>query len=992
MRKKAMALITFSLVAIVSLFAGLSVVQAEDVVQSYDVCVSSGLYGVTWNTNVSTAVQPSMIDEAALKSGYVAFPEGITEAEKAKYKIDVTFKTGSCYVDNNDGGKIKTCPTNDEKNLFQNHSLLDTEQVNGKYRYKYIEMSLNPTTLLFQVRIKDIYNGKAKIRLVTGHGEPNTANTQSDGTMTFLRKENGYFIIDNVQPSGLNIEGETISTNQMLLEVYLNDSSSPCNNTYIAKADLVIDSVGEGEVANPAYTDPASYGCTDIENYIRYMVSKGIYYDASKPANELVASLKSSYSPMCFVNKTISYTDLTNLKQQIQQDYQTLKALFPASYEQENAAYSPVDSSTGLYCDDGSGRNYAEQYRIVGSYSGTYWGASCQERYEVNYDHAKLVRAGGGFTYTSSFKAIRECTIYQKAKAIRKPQCYSSCRAVCTFPNGTTMSHAGPNSDFDSCVQSCDGGTYSQECINSCYSDVYGSKSSRDLSSLNEKLALDRKDFLNVERTSNIVHTWSLSDPGCNKSASGADFGVDFDVYHCIASCGNDTVETDISTGCDAAGASCSAVSTVGPAGCSWNPQADYDHDISQSQSELDAAKALTNQVQNTGNYKIRIADSYLEKNGVAYVYEVDTNDIVSSKETSSGCPGGNSTVALGDSGGPSATFCTKNSTETTVSVRLAEAYLNRRNGNAVYKKGGGYYAYSSKSGATTLQRTSFTASSFYSKEYRYYTNLLSRNVNVVIPEDYEQSVKLLSDESYWSQGKKQDTITVNVSSFGTGGRFSKQINCYYGVYNDLFIQPDDPTLSPYGPNGNGTGGPGDGTGGGPGDGGDNCPECSNGGLDYGGITFIYRTIELTDEFPNERNPRWNWTDGAAVAYNPDGRLYSLLNYKVDPIGLTRDIEDKGYSIYSDPEEVDYDIVLTTQQILNIRRYNKNVEDYNEDGSENYLDYDMSCANIRGRDVCTSRFLNNADYVTYSSGYSATKRQDVAVCNNTKSYGSTCDD
>lgn len=988
MRKKTLittiATVTFSLVLTVSLFVGkMMIVQAEDVVKSYDVCVPSGLYGVTWNSNVATAVQSSMIDEAALQSGYVAFPAGTSEADMAKYKISVTKKTGSCYVDDNDGGKIKTCPTNDEINSFQSKTIVEREKEDDKYRYKYITMSLSPITTdpnsaRLQIRIQDIYNGKAKIRIIKEGELPNSNNERSNDSMTFLRKENGYFIIDNVQPSGVLNNGQ-ISTISVGLEIYLNDSSSPCNNSYVAKVDLVVDSLGDVVVANPAITDPGSYGCDKVDSYIRNMVGKGIYYDSSKPANELIASLKKAYSPMCFVNTTISYNDLVNLKDQITEDLGTLQALFPESYATENEAYSPVDSSKGLYCDDTGQNKYSEQYRLVASYNGTYWGASCQERYEVDYDHAKLVYAGGGFTYNATFKAIRECTIHQKAKVVKKPQCYRDCRVECHFLTTTVvMNHAGPNENFDSCVQTCDGGKYSQQCINSCYSSVYGEKSSRDLSSLNEKLNRDGRSFLNnIQKTSILEEIGGINDP--NSSYVGWSEKDKTSVYHWekdIPGCG--LMETDISSGCDEAGAKCYVVDSVGPAGCSWNPDADYQADLQKSVSELKAAISLTNQDQNQGKYKIQIADSYLEKNGVAYVYEVDTNsDIVSSTDPETSCPGGMVRSTLGNSGSSFAEYCKKSTKETTVNVRLTEAYLNKKNGTAVYKKNGNYYAYNLKGGATTLQRTSFTASAFYAKEYKYYTNLLSRNVNVVIPEDYDKKVTLVSDETYWNNKKKQATITVNVSNFGTGGAFSKQINCYYGVYNNLLIQDDDPTFFAYGPGGNGDG---------------DCPECGNDGLDYSGITFIYRTIELTDAFPNDRNPRWNWTNDAAVSYDPSDRIYNLLNYKVDPVALNEDIEDKGYSVYSNPQELDYDIILTPQQILNIRKYNKNVKDFNEDGSKNYLDYDMSCANIRGRDVCTSNFLDDSNYVSYGSNYNKEKRKQISVCNNAKGAGSTCDD
>ena len=75
---------------------------------------------------------------------------------------------------------------------------------------------------------------------------------------------------------------------------------------------------------------------------------------------------------------------------------------------------------------------------------------------------------------------------------------------------------------------------------------------------------------------------------------------------------------------------------------------------------------------------------------------------------------------------------------------------------------------------------------------------------------------------------------------------------------------------------------------------------------------------------------------------------------------------------------------------MRIRQYNKNVKDYNGDGYTNYLDYDMDCTTIGDREVCTSNFLDDTGYVTYTSGYNAQSRKQIAICNN--AYGGDCDD
>ena len=130
-----------------------------------------------------------------------------------------------------------------------------------------------------------------------------------------------------------------------------------------------------------------------------------------------------------------------------------------------------------------------------------------------------------------------------------------------------------------------------------------------------------------------------------------------------------------------------------------------------------------------------------------------------------------------------------------------------------------------------------------------------------------------------------------------------------------------------------------------------------------------------------------------------------MYNDAVDPETLIKTIESKGESIYdvsNNSSEIDYEFVLTKENIRNIRSYNKHVRDYNGDGEKNYLDYNMSCyKNSRGQEVCTSKFLDNingnsgseenSNFITYSvGGYGMTERKSIAGCNNAIN-GTECD-
>ena len=83
--------------------------------------------------------------------------------------------------------------------------------------------------------------------------------------------------------------------------------------------------------------------------------------------------------------------------------------------------------------------------------------------------------------------------------------------------------------------------------------------------------------------------------------------------------------------------------------------------------------------------------------------------------------------------------------------------------------------------------------------------------------DEYEKNIKIsLQNIGTWNQWGK---ITNNSSS-------SIKINCFYGTTTNGFICNDN-----------------------------DCPSDTGNGIQY-----IFRPINLTDMFPNNRNPRFNWT------------------------------------------------------------------------------------------------------------------------------------
>lgn len=104
----------------------------------------------------------------------------------------------------------------------------------------------------------------------------------------------------------------------------------------------------------------------------------------------------------------------------------------------------------------------------------------CYEHLTVRYDPPATVKAGICFSYKVTVKSVSKCGIDINDdfwSYIKKP---NTCSPVPICENNSSSTQAGPNKKFDSCVKTCDGGKYTQSCINSCYNQVYNSKNKKD--------------------------------------------------------------------------------------------------------------------------------------------------------------------------------------------------------------------------------------------------------------------------------------------------------------------------------------------------------------------------------------------------------------------------------------------------------------------------------------------------------------------------------
>lgn len=98
----------------------------------------------------------------------------------------------------------------------------------------------------------------------------------------------------------------------------------------------------------------------------------------------------------------------------------------------------------------------------------------CEEAVIVKYGPPVATRAGACFEYKIKVESRVSCYMSQKPQKpkVYKEVCTPHPRCVSTY--GAVYNQGGPSEDYDSCINECDGGKYTDKCNNKCYQEVYG--------------------------------------------------------------------------------------------------------------------------------------------------------------------------------------------------------------------------------------------------------------------------------------------------------------------------------------------------------------------------------------------------------------------------------------------------------------------------------------------------------------------------------------
>lgn len=246
-------------------------------------------------------------------------------------------------------------------------------------------------------------------------------------------------------------------------------------------------------------------------------------------------------------NPNYTYVDYGgNLtEKELETKYSVLNKLFEQikQFEVGNSSLKSITKTSKdrtkkeLFCQFNKEKNVTQTYSYD-TYEDIdeYFVKVCRETVKITYDSPKLVsNNGGGFSYDVTVTPTVSCYAKIKDDAWEKLISIAS-GTKCTIKNGCWGTDSnypgyrdrgywdgGPSEDFDACVSSCDGGTYSQSCINSCYNKVYGNNS-------NATIAYNNKNYglLNISYKGTYADSYDIYTDGWCQNPFKSEYAGDY--------------------------------------------------------------------------------------------------------------------------------------------------------------------------------------------------------------------------------------------------------------------------------------------------------------------------------------------------------------------------------------------------------------------------------------------------------------------------------
>lgn len=615
---------------------------------------------------------------------------------------------------------------------------------------------------------------------------------------------------------------------------------------------------------------------------------------------------------------------------------------------------------------------------------GEFWMMSCTDTYYVEADDPTLVPSGVGVEYTNRVKIDRNCKVDLLNQVEWVPACDHGGSLLCLDSvTGQFTEPAGPNDTFDSCVKKCDGGKYTQSCINSCYAKVYqNDKSTNTIRGMND-YSFTNYVMRRIENGTYVEGSDSIFIPRANQGNTFSKDGYTVQVgyirsgtfqygaegntntvtrqqgiqltitdpsgntryVYTASSCLNQNLPCKFDTYC-----------TNCPNCTDGNPEVEYNTKLARLKQEyqdfVGQAEKYEDKIVNyqmsfidTEDGQVYIVDGSTKKNDAGVKLEISSTGI---KENAASTVIEN--IQIG-SQGDTYNAKTRLSNSVTYTIKLPTQYTIKGDPSTILIKGtDGYYKkVNNKSGRYKFERFKVDNQALSKGENVYYTTLNGKDFNREVSCE-DTSTKSFSSNPNTGTYLEKIVETNNLKNQYEDTKTQKTFYNFWGEHENYFTSLSYNAYAAYILNNrlvvkelkeeydninvsfefeslNDAFG-------------DEKQhvtskyDCyygvynmldNNNKCEKPGLRYYYHEINLEKIF-DKRDPRWNWT-GTINGNKVTGAAKKIDGYIVDPERLIASIEQKGYNIYEDQavqaQEMDYEYTLDNAKIQAIREYNK---------------------------------------------------------------------
>lgn len=529
---------------------------------------------------------------------------------------------------------------------------------------------------------------------------------------------------------------------------------------------------------------------------------------------------------------------------------------------------------------------------------------TCEEAVMVEYGPPVASKAGFCFEYKVKVTSYVKCNSNVTGSAPAKAT-YCTPSPYCNNGVPGYTSQAGPNEEFESCIEKCDGGKYTEKCSKKCYKEIY------ETDKITTELSFDTK--INATQLANIGQNCNDSD-GCYYWKDGyitwkkgtKDFGRWYYASNYCSyrsDCGpGGALATDMYYA-DAKGIrradygssvcqdvcvwqGCSKNSYLNPAEASE----DYAQNIKAYNKAVSDCKASASCSTKTAEFSISIKyDTDTDGDGkrtVNKVYYPFTTNEESIKHDAEYEEDEIPTEKLNAQGNNSVS-------DSSIILSYAGCYKDKEVENKYMTEWSfpGTYIHNKKGQISYKEKTS---GSWYFEKDKFCTVLDAEDVNTKWWEWYQlgksytpaELQEELNGKTGTSNGYNIEAIAKDFGYFG----WNFNIKCFYALSTS------------------------------------GIPQCIDGEEpcdDYD--DYLIRSVDIDNLFPNSNNDGVIEEGERAVGYNwtDDAKILSIKNesYHVDPISLRERIETNANILYDD-SNLEYKFTLTPATLNKIRKYN----------------------------------------------------------------------